>query len=66
MISNPIDAIGNCRTRSQLARTLEELMKPQYPNGDRKGWEVWSVKYKSVATAKKCAVAMYQKMIGER
>jgi hypothetical protein len=64
MISNPLDAIANCTSRTKLAEVLNELMKPQYPNSDKVGWEFWAVKYSNFITAKKCALAMYKKMVG--
>jgi hypothetical protein len=63
MISNPIDAIGDATTRSKLAEVLVELMKDVYPDSDKKGWESWAIKYKSLPVAKKCALSMYNKMV---
>jgi hypothetical protein len=63
MIANPIDAIGNSRTRSELARTMAELFAKVYPDSTKEGWEMWAVKYNTLIIAKKCAVSMYRKLV---
>lgn len=62
MIANPIDAIGNSRNRSELARVMVELFHFSYPNANKEGWEMWAIKYANLVTAKKCALSMYNKL----
>ena len=65
MIANPIEAIGNCTNRTELAKVLHEIMKPWYPNYDVNSWELWSMKYSRVNTAKKCALSFYRRKLGK-
>lgn len=62
MIANPVDAIAKCNSREDLAKVLEELMKPWYPTYTNRSWELWSVKYPKLTTAKKCALSIYRRV----
>lgn len=71
MLANPVDAIFRCETLDELAFVMEEafvgVMKRK-DGGDYtlQDWAVWACKYPNFYVARKCAVAMYCRIIVDR
>lgn len=60
----PLDAIQSTKEVKELAVVLAEVMVTHYPTYTWKDWAVWAAKYKSLPTAKRCAVRMYFRVNG--
>jgi hypothetical protein len=71
MISNPLSAIHACRDIDELVFVMEEAFKgvmKRQDGGDytRLDWFGWSCKYDSFPKARKCAGAMYCRVLKDR
>lgn len=63
MIVAPVKALFSTEDIEQLASVLEDVMRCKYPSYDKKAWILWAAQYKSFRVARRCAIAMYQRLV---